>query len=665
MIMKRIIPLLLIFLFYSGYLESQELPRFQTKEEKAKTRPYVPVAKGFTVPPSYEPRTMAEWEELQGILITWDDTYKAILAQIVDYAQEEGMVYIICESSTPVTSYLNSQGIPIQNIAFITAPTNAFWVRDYGPISIYEDYTENLSLVDWKYYPGRPLDDAIPGVVADYFDYPLYQTISSPYDLTNYGGNFMSDGQGTGFSTFLIYDHNPGKSEAEINNTMQKFNGIDPYIKLESLPKAAIDHIDMYMKLLDEETILVGEYDDGVSGSENNAQIEENIDYILNNFSTCYGRDYKIERIPMPPLITRYGYLTQRTYTNSIIVNKTILVPIYGISTDATALNIYRNLMPGYNVVGINCDAMIHLAGAIHCITMELGREEPIFISYPKIREVSNTGPYKVEAKIITESGVSNCKLYWSVNPVAGYYYTNMGNTSEDMYTAYIPINAAGKDIYYYISATSNSGRTVTRPLTAPDGYTHFKIPGNASCPPALNLTNETIASGMDVTFQAQYSVIAGSGFVLQDNTDVNLRAGYTIKLLTGFKASTGSNMKAYLASCQSSALKSVNYMNYIAREFPAADEKSSVLDQKEFDQSNNRLVSLYPNPTSGMVNISFNDIEGEKQVIVYSLSGSVVTRITTISNHIEMNLSSQAKGVYLIRIIHQLGSEQQKLIIR
>ena len=41
---------------------------------------------------------------------------------------------------------------------------------------------------------------------------------------------------------------------------MQEFMGIDTYIIMETLPYDGIHHIDMHMKLLDEETILMAEY---------------------------------------------------------------------------------------------------------------------------------------------------------------------------------------------------------------------------------------------------------------------------------------------------------------------------------------------------------------------------------------------------------------------
>jgi agmatine/peptidylarginine deiminase len=70
-----------------------------------------------------------------------------------------------------------------------------------------------------------------------------------------------------------------------------------------------------------------------------------------------------------------------RTYTNSVFVNKTIIVPFYEEKYDTIARRIYENLLPGYNVVGIDCNKIIPSLGAIHCITKEVGVLDPLMIS--------------------------------------------------------------------------------------------------------------------------------------------------------------------------------------------------------------------------------------------------------------------------------------------
>jgi hypothetical protein len=74
--------------------------------------------------------------------------------------------------------------------------------------------------------------------------------------------------------------------------------GLSRYVKMPVLPYDGINHIDMHMKLLNEETLLVGEFPDGVSDGP---QIELNLQYVLDNFMTPFGTPYKVVRIPMIP----------------------------------------------------------------------------------------------------------------------------------------------------------------------------------------------------------------------------------------------------------------------------------------------------------------------------------------------------------------------------
>ena len=48
--------------------------------------------------------------------------------------------------------------------------------------------------------------------------------------------------------------------------------------------------------------------------------------------------------------------------------------------------------------------------------------------------------------------------------------------SAGDTFRVSIPAQTLGTKIYYYISAVSNSGRTVTKPLTAPSGNFRFTI---------------------------------------------------------------------------------------------------------------------------------------------------------------------------------------------
>jgi agmatine deiminase len=467
------------FLFFLIFIQnsfSQDLPNWMTEQESILWQNYQhPVNPLFSDPPPSPVRGIAEWEELQGLIITWTQ-FLPILRQIVDYAQEEGKVFIICSDSNSVKSYLLAGGVPLYNLEFLITSFNTIWVRDYGPWNAYTNDIDTLNIIDWIYNRPRPQDDVTPVFFANYIGAPIYQTTTPPYDLIHTGGNLMVDGHGTAFSSKLVLNENPSKIEAQIDEIMNKFLGTERYIKMNTLPYDVIHHIDMHIKLLDEETLLVGQYPPGVADGP---QIEANLQYVLNNFQTCFGRLYKVVRIPMPPAANgQYPPSGDyRTYTNSMIINKTVIIPTYQYQYDTTAFRIYREAMPGYNVVGIDCNSIIPSLGAIHCIVKEVGVSEPVWISHAKMDSiVYDEDSIAVSAVLKTISGISDASVYWTADTPVGFSSVPMQFVSGDSAVGYIPAQTDSTEILYYISATSNSGRTVTKPLVAPDGYYKFLV---------------------------------------------------------------------------------------------------------------------------------------------------------------------------------------------
>jgi agmatine/peptidylarginine deiminase len=465
----------ILFFFITQNFYSQDLPHWMTPEESALWQSYqYPVNPLFSDPPTSPVRGMAEWEELQGIILTWT-SFTSILRQIVDYAQEEGQVFIICSDSNSVKTYLQAGGVPLYNIQYLITSFNSIWVRDYGPWTAYTNDYDTLNIIDWIYNRPRPQDDVTPVFFANYIDAPIYQTTTPPYNLTHTGGNLMVDGHGTAFSSKLILNENAAKTEAEIDEIMNKFLGIDRYIKMDNLPYDVIHHIDMHMKLLDEEILLVGQYPPGVADGP---QIEANLQYVLNNFQTCFGRPFKVVRIPMPPEGGQYPPSGDyRTYTNSMIINKTVIIPTYENQYDTTAFRIYREAMPGYNIVGINSNAIIPSLGTIHCIVKEVGVSEPVWISHAKMDSVVyDEDSIAVSAVIKTKSGVAEASVYWTTDTTLGFNSSSMQFVSGDSAVGYIPVQIDSTVIYYYISAVSNSGRTVAKPIVAPSGFYKFVV---------------------------------------------------------------------------------------------------------------------------------------------------------------------------------------------
>lgn len=483
-----------------------------------------PVSTQSVLPPASPVRTIGEWEELQGFLVTWT-SYTIMLRQIVAAAKLETRVYIVTNNQASVINTLASYGIDTVNITFLNVPYNSVWARDYGPWSAYTNDVDSLITIDWIYNRPRPLDDAIPSQIATALGTPLYQTTTAPWDLVHTGGNFMTDGFGTGFSSELILDDNlpaagfgVNHTAAEIDTIMSRFMGIKRYIRMNKLPYDQIHHIDMHIKLLDEETLLVGQYPQGVADGP---QIEANLLYVISTFNSVYGTPYKVIRIPMPPdngLYPNNGgdYFT---YTNSSFINKTLIFPTYGIPQDTTAYRIYKEALPGYTIVGINSTASIGALGALHCITKELGTADPLLISHQPLPDTyDDVNPYTVIARMQHRSGIQSASLYFRTDTTLPYQFVPMTSLSSTVNTwgGQIPAQSAGTEVYYYVEASSVSGKTQVRPLPAPAGYWHFKVlqsvaisePDHADSGPALGEVFPNPSKGITcVPFYSHQSV--------------------------------------------------------------------------------------------------------------------------------------------------------------
>ena len=117
--MKKIYTLVIASLFILN-LPAQNLPHWLTQEEQQMIPSYLQHVSmlSSTTAPDYKPRTLAEWEEISGLLITWTE-FPTILEQVVNYAQPECTVYIICSDSNKVKTDLTGANVPIYNIKFI------------------------------------------------------------------------------------------------------------------------------------------------------------------------------------------------------------------------------------------------------------------------------------------------------------------------------------------------------------------------------------------------------------------------------------------------------------------------------------------------------------------------------------------------------------------
>jgi agmatine/peptidylarginine deiminase len=114
---------------------------------------------------------MAEWEEVQALVIAWAGQ-GTILREIVRNSVKECKVFIVANDTASVINILTTGGIALDSVRFVNTAFNTIWMCDYGPTSVYRNDADSLYLIDWTYNRPRPSDDQVPSAIADFAPYP-------------------------------------------------------------------------------------------------------------------------------------------------------------------------------------------------------------------------------------------------------------------------------------------------------------------------------------------------------------------------------------------------------------------------------------------------------------------------------------------------------------
>jgi len=74
--------------------------------------------------------------------------------------------------------------------------------------------------------------------------------------------------------------------------------------------------------------------------------------------------------------------------------------------------------------------------------------------------------------------------------------------------------------------------------------------------------------------------------------------------------------------------------------------------------------INVYPNPSSGVINVEFN-VEGEKTITVTNSLGAVVAQINAASNTSSFDLSAEAKGIYFVNVNINGTNNRFKILVQ
>lgn len=444
-----------------------------------------------------ELRVAAEWEPALGALVGWPLIVPQSL--VVEIAKDDVLFLLVGDETSQVEAEekLAEWGIDLGNVRFIKAQQGGAhqYTRDWGPSARFGG-EEGYSLVDpWfddyplsgagcesRLYSERRLvfrdfrsDDLATEVLADTLG---FASLPLPIALT--GGNALVDGHGTAFSTCTMLNENRslGVADDRFFAEVRRQMGISSYVIIPNFDLFGIQHIDCFLKLLDEERILVARPPEGHPHHERAEAIVKE----LSSLTNPYGRPYQILRIDTPPYLLDF----MPAYTNSLILNRKVLVPLYGIPADQDALETWRKAMPGYRVIGFEHRGSWlerwNWTDALHCRVRAIWDPGMLYMAHRRIEGTvapAESYPIEVQIRDYSRTGLirERLELSWRLRGGRGWRVIPLEATADPgTFVASIPGAPAGREVEYFLSAADRSGRQESLPRTAPDGYYSFSV---------------------------------------------------------------------------------------------------------------------------------------------------------------------------------------------
>ena len=365
---------------------------------------------------------------------------------------------------------LNNAGVNMNNITFLDMPIDddyAYWVRDFSPFYVFKE--KQLSIVDFTYNRPRYEQNAVPKKLSEYFDIPY-----SKMTITHTGGNLMQDGRGTAFSDDLVIKEN--SSKLTVTRQMLNHTGTTNYVITKDPQGDYIAHIDCWGKIVAPDKIIVAK----LPTTNPRYQEYEDVAELLGNTKCAYGYNYRIYRIEEP------GGNVVAPYTNSLIANNHVYMPLGSDEIyNQKALEVYRNALPGYEIVGIegfpssNQNAFLN-TDALHCRTHEIPDQNMLFIDSREVYngEVELKEHYVIKTNVVSYANqeIENVNIHYSINN-GSYVTTPMNKYLEtNNYTYVFKGLKSGDDVKYYIDGNDTNDNYNIDPTCGEGDPHHFVV---------------------------------------------------------------------------------------------------------------------------------------------------------------------------------------------
>lgn len=327
----------------------------------------------------------AEWYPQSGIQLTWphaDTDWAYMLEEVeacyLNLAREiaaRELLLIVTPDPDAVRRQIEGS-VNMEHVRFFACDTNDTWARDHGGITRMqagEPVVCDFKFNGWGLKFAANYDNLIMGKLAEAG--MLHAGYENHLNFVLEGGGIESDGEGTLLTTsecLLSKNRNGQWDKAQIEDYLKKAFNLKQVLWVDHGYLAGDDtdsHIDTLARLCPNHTIMYVKCEDR---TDEHFEALHRMEQQLASFRTLDGDPYRLIALPMADAVWFDGERLPATYANFLIMNNAVLYPTYQQpANDAAAADAFREAFPGYELVGIDCSALIKQHGSLHCVTMQ------------------------------------------------------------------------------------------------------------------------------------------------------------------------------------------------------------------------------------------------------------------------------------------------------
>ena len=337
-----------------------------------------PYALGYRMP--------AEWEPHATVWLAWPhdltsfpylDQAESAFADFVSAVHTSERVELLVRDAPmqrKATQSLQGRGVDCRQVRFHRTDYADIWFRDYGPIFVVDRKNERLAITKWLFnswgnkYEELLKDSRIPYFMNDLLRLPIFEP-----GIVLEGGSIDVNGRGALLTTeqcLLNKNRNPRLCKKEIEIYLRDYLGATHCIWLA----AGIEgddtdgHVDDVARFVNPTTVVCVRQPD--RSDPDHASLETNYQ-LLRKATDQDGHPLHVIPLPVPGRVEDERPRLPASYANFYISNGKVLVPTFGVDTDARAVEILQSVFPDRQVEGVNAFGLLYGLGAFHCMSQQ------------------------------------------------------------------------------------------------------------------------------------------------------------------------------------------------------------------------------------------------------------------------------------------------------